>query len=174
MPPDWALLPIGGVSCLLESLPVYGGVPEGSILGVLLFNISTDDVEDEVRSDNREFALDELHDNSPESVGSSENLDRSTPPKLNATAVSTSPDISRSKCLPSTTSWTSEESGEPSSSPVEALASGGLTAGGHSHFIQHDTQSTPGRGVEIDPVHQSIVMDQTSNTAPGRRGRPLL
>ena len=30
-----------------DPLPVYGGVSQGSILGILLFNVSTDDLEDD-------------------------------------------------------------------------------------------------------------------------------
>ena len=33
------------------SIPVYGGVPQGSILGVLFFNITTDDLEDQLEED---------------------------------------------------------------------------------------------------------------------------
>ena len=33
--------------CWSDPMPVHGGVPQGSILGVFLFNVSTDDLEDE-------------------------------------------------------------------------------------------------------------------------------
>ena len=44
-----------------ERLPVYGGVPQGSILGVLLFNVTTDDLEDDAEEEDP-TPVDDGHD----------------------------------------------------------------------------------------------------------------
>ena len=47
------------------SRAVYGGVPQGSILGVLLFNVTTDDLEDARSEDTLPLESDSSGDTSP-------------------------------------------------------------------------------------------------------------